>query len=475
MKHPGVPTFVIAGQPNAGKTTLVSTLAGNDNPPISDDSPTTKELHDYTVFGDDGKPLLVFYDSPGFQNAPAVLEWFRENARHVENPAKAFLEETELVSRFPAEREILKEISQGAMAVYVADPSHSILEDHQLEVEILCLCKVPRIGAFSLRSGSRDLRKDWKNRLGAAVPVWHSINPWTADAEECIRFIERLKGVSDEWDAAISKAVEQLRNRWEGQLWDASKFVMEDFKQMILFEASIPFAEGDEESARRKAEAKLRAGIENLESGFRKRIRKLFKHSDERWRLPEELEWDLFANETWQLFGFSKGAIITASTIAGAGTGLLIDIATGGGTIGIGALIGGAAGFAAAFFGADRVADLRVVGKKLGGQSVVARIERRSKLPGTLLGRIAAYAKAVSTRPHGRRENGEDVEPIETFSKELERTGSATRLQGLVELWYRGKSDKSVSQSEEWLRYCVYDYLTKGRTTRDNPDEVDDH
>jgi hypothetical protein len=462
MKLPKTPTFVIVGQPNAGKTTMVSTLAGDDAAAISATPGTTIVRKEYKVNADD-EPLLVIIDTPGFQRPEDLLEWLRDNAEEEENPAAAFLRVPAHRKEFPHDCEILEPIAKGALALYVVNASIPPRKVNLREGEIIRLCKIPCRGVFNHQDADSDHADQWKKKLGADIPAayWYVFNSFHATANESIAFIEGLKGMGREWDVAIANAVQSLRIRRENQLIDGARSIVETAKKMMALKVVQAFEPGGESDAKRRAEEKLKSKVRALEQKFRKRIKELFHHSEERWRLPEEFEWDLFSQHTWKLLGVSKKWIVLSGAVAGLSAGALLDMANGGASVGLGTLIAGVIGGVAAYYFADNVANFKMLGNKLGGHSVEAGLERRSKAASILLARLVAYSKAVANRPHGNRAKDDATDKSEGFIASLEADKDYPRFASLVELWHRGiKTEKSES-AEDWFCDRVLHHISK--------------
>jgi small GTP-binding protein len=72
----GPPVFAIVGRANKGKSSIVATLAEDDSVAIAPRPGTTTECREYPVRVD-GEVLFKFVDTPGFEEAPRVLEWLR--------------------------------------------------------------------------------------------------------------------------------------------------------------------------------------------------------------------------------------------------------------------------------------------------------------------------------------------------------------------------------------------------------------
>jgi hypothetical protein len=331
------------------------------------------------------------------------------------------------------------------------------------EGEILRLCKIPCRGVLNHQEAGSDHVDQWKKKLGADIPAayWFVFNPFHATPEESIAFIEDLKGMGRDWDVAIASAVESLRIRRADQLMDGATLIIKTAKKMIALKVVQPFELGGESDAKKRAEERLKSGVRSLERKFRKEIKELFHHSEERWRLPEEFEWDVFSKHTWKMLGASKEWIVFSGAAAGASTAALLDLAAGGTSLGIATVIGGLLGGVAAYYLADTVADVKILGNKLGGSSVEARLERRSKAASILLARLVAYAKAAATRPHGNRAKDDATDKSQGFIASLEAEKCYHKLSILIELWHRGIKTEETESSQKWLCDRVLHHISR--------------
>lgn len=475
MNSQSTPSFTFLGLPNDGKTVIASTIAGDDRAAISPTPGETANRKEYKVQSlTSEEPLLILHDTPGFQNVGELLEWLKEQPETEPNPAAAFLAAPGHRRDFPHDCEVLEALATGSMPILVVDSSRKPTSTDRLVAEVLACCKRPRIGVLNPISGKGDHEDDWRTTLGKEIPTWRCFNPHTATPAERLEFIDSLRGHVSDWDRRIQLAIGELRDGMQARFAEAADLIVDHLRAAIQTENHIPIGAKGEEHARKKAEAKIKGKIRDLEANFRRKTLNVFDHHEERWKLPESLEYDIFHRRTWQLFGFSKKTVVTACILAGAATGTLIDIATGGGTMGIGALGGAVVGGGMALLTADKVANFQVVGNKLGGRSICARIEPRSKFPSVLLGRTAAFAVGVAMRPHGNRTCDEMIDLSDTVSARLEKnddTGSkasrlqrlfrrkSTRFQALVELWHRRKTGSKVEEAESWLHDEITSYI----------------
>ena len=81
--------FAVVGHPNEGKSSVVSTLAENDQVPVSPTPGETRQCRTYPVTID-GTPVLEFVDTPGFQNPRHTLEWMMRHGGPEEDALRAF-------------------------------------------------------------------------------------------------------------------------------------------------------------------------------------------------------------------------------------------------------------------------------------------------------------------------------------------------------------------------------------------------
>jgi Fe2+ transport system protein B len=122
MNRKSIPEFAIVGHPNEGKSSVVSTLAEDDSVRVTPTPGETIECQTFPV-AIDGKELIRFIDTPGFQNPKATLQWMREYTGPNEEIAQAFREAHLGNTDFRDDCELLEPITKGAGIIYVVDGS----------------------------------------------------------------------------------------------------------------------------------------------------------------------------------------------------------------------------------------------------------------------------------------------------------------------------------------------------------------
>jgi len=77
MKSNRVPEFAVIGHPNEGKSAVVSTLSEDDSVRVSPYPGETLVCQTFPV-SIDGREIIRFTDTPGFQNPKKILVWISQ-------------------------------------------------------------------------------------------------------------------------------------------------------------------------------------------------------------------------------------------------------------------------------------------------------------------------------------------------------------------------------------------------------------
>src|SRR5512145_1699647 len=85
-----VPEFAIIGHPNEGKSSVLSTLAEDDSVRISPIPGETVVCQAFPV-RIDGREIIRFIDTPGFQNPRQTLQWLQAYQGPEERMLAAFI------------------------------------------------------------------------------------------------------------------------------------------------------------------------------------------------------------------------------------------------------------------------------------------------------------------------------------------------------------------------------------------------
>ncbi len=409
MSEP-TPTFAIVGAVNHGKSSVVSTLAEDDQVRISAMPGETVECRRFHLLD-----LFVFYDTPGFQNAREALPLLQAAAQAREPLAvyRDFVAAHRGRGEFDAECLLLAPILDGAGIIYVVDGSEPVLDIHAAEMEILRLTGRPRLAIIN-RTREDDHVAEWRNRLGLHFNAVREFDAHRATFADRLELLETLAGIEQAWKPKLMRAVAVFREDWNRRIGECAGIVVDMLADSLALSLGAPMPEG---KAERDAlgERLKRDFVEAQAARERKAhqaIIRLFGHSRVKVGDEASLPFDagLFSDETWQAFGLDENQLVTAGAIGGAVAGAGLDVLTAGHTLLAGTVIGGFVGAAGAFLFGKQRPELKVQAPggiaqlSLGGSMLKVGPYAAVNFPWILLDRAIGTFAYVSGRAHARRD-----------------------------------------------------------------------
>ncbi len=453
MNSSHIPSFCVVGQSNQGKTTLLATLTEDDRLRISNMPGTTTTATDYPVKVD-GEKIMIFWDTPGFENSADTHQWFKENADHSNKPAADFIAAFRDQTEFRMECEIFKPISEGAAVIYVVDLSQKVRDTDRQQIEILRQCGNPRLAVTFSKDGKDRHLEEWTTLLTRDFYIRIPFNAHTATISERFRLLGLIQTLIPDWEGTMGKAVRSLKKDHQRKRSEAVGHLLSMLQKTLgLRESRALDAESDRKEIHDDLEKKIKNAVVDEEARFRKKNLKTFGHSDDHWTMPEILSDDVFSNEVWKVLGLTKTQLTMVGGIIVGILGAIIDAHLGGASWGLGAAIGAVVGATTANLSAGSVALIEFPGiglgrfklpsKKFGGVNAVAQVHPKSALFGILIDRGLLYIEQAINRPHGLT-TGTPVEiPVENIGITEEGdnpdTPPATRRKGLASTWSIGE------------------------------------
>ena len=155
------PVFAVVGRANKGKSSIIATLAEDDRIEISPIPGTTRRCEAFPVTLD-GRTLFTLVDTPGFEQAPAVLHWLEQTkppSDRRRERVREFVATFEGTQDFVEERELLGPILDGAAILYVGFfDAFSETELVQMSVLWLVPLTFGIFGKLAVQAGSRRPR-----------------------------------------------------------------------------------------------------------------------------------------------------------------------------------------------------------------------------------------------------------------------------------------------------------------------------
>ena len=401
-----VPEFAVLGHPNEGKSSVVSTLTEDDRIRVSPFPGETTVCRTYTVRMD-GRDIIRFVDTPGFQVPRQTLSWFKAYTGDAGSILDLFIQAHAADPFFADECELLAPVARGAGIIYVVNGSRPVREDDLAEMEILRLTGRPRMAVINSKDMDKDYTREWRQEFGRYFNAVRVFNASTADFHERIRMLETLKSIDQEWEPALNRVVQAFLEEWEKRNRLACAYITHAIEKSLVFFVSKKQGDAaDPVTLGKDLSATYRKNLRDIEKSLFHHIRSLFKHTVYEVTLPEYsvLQHDLFAKKTWDLLGLTKNQLAAAGAIVGGTMGAVIDTAAHGLSLGMFTAMGGILGAGSAVMGGRRMAERSPAGIRLGGDRLQVGPNKNMQFLYILLDRALIYYSHMIKRPHGRRD-----------------------------------------------------------------------
>ena len=404
------PTFAVVGHPNKGKSSIVATLTENQRVDIGA-TPGTTYKADHFEFVAGNQVLYTLVDTPGFQRAGQVMEWLQANsddASQRRSAVQRFVEAHRGDDKFIDECELLTPLLEGAGILYVVDGAKPYGPEYELEMQILQWTGQPRMALIN-RIGEGDYRDEWIQALGQYFSIARSFDAMQADFPARISLLRAFGELHAPWRASLDAAVaileQQRTHQMERSVREVCDLLCDSVSESL--EEAVPDNQGSHWVDERKHALmdKLQAKLVKREQRARNRVLGIYSHDLTEANEAELkfLQADLFAEETWELFGLSRIQLAATGGVSGALAGGGLDLLVGGSSLFAGSLGGAVVGSLGAWFGSSELAKVKVLGRSLGGDVLRVGPVSSKNFPWVLLGRAWAHWRIISERNHAVR------------------------------------------------------------------------
>ncbi len=401
------PEIAIIGHPNEGKSSVLSTLAEDDSVRISPIPGETTECRTFPVCID-GREILRFTDTPGFQNPGRVLSEMQKYSLVGTEPLAEFRRFAETIPELHDDYELLGPLERGAGIIYVVDGSRPIRNVDRAEMEILRLTGKPRMAIINCKEEINEFLADWKMEFRKNFNVNRTFNAHRATYAERILLLETLKAIDQDWQIPLTTVIAAFKKDWAGRNETTVDIITTLLKECIFLQLSKNIEPGkDNDKEREKLFKRYCNTLTEKEKEAHQQIRTLFKHNIFQYQLPQQsiLHQDLFDERTWQILGLTQKQLLIAGGIGGAALGVTLDIAALGHGLGIFTAVGTAAGVAGALFGGENLSTkAKIMGIPLGGEQIRIGPAKSINLLFILLNRALLYYQQTINWAHGRRD-----------------------------------------------------------------------
>ncbi len=343
--------LAVVGHTNVGKTSLLRTLTRDvDFGEVSHRPSTTRHVEGARL-SVNGEALLELYDTPGLEDAIALLDYLERLDRpgeRLDGPARLarFLEGREARQRFEQEAKVLRQLLASDAGLYVIDAREPVLAKYRDELAVLASCAKPLLPVLNFVTSAQQREPDWRAalaRLGLHALVRFDTVAPPLDGER--RLYESLALLLEKSRPPLERLILDHEAQARARLHSGARLIAE----LLLDSAACRRSVAAQPTLEQGAIRELREAIRQREQRCVEALLRLYAFRPDDAKAEDlpllDGRWgdDLFNPETLKQLGINVGG----GMAAGAATGVGIDLLVGGVTLGaaavLGALIGGGA------------------------------------------------------------------------------------------------------------------------------------
>lgn len=401
------PLFAVLGHPNEGKSSVVSTLAEDDSVKISPTPGETRTCREYPVIID-GRKIIRFVDTPGFQSPRRTLEWIESYTGPADRMIPEFIRIHQGDENFTDECELFGPLAEGAGIIFVVDGARPFRQIDSIEMEILRKTGLPRMIVINAKEkGAAQNIQVWRNEARKHFNIIRLFDAHRASFAQRIDLLESLKHIDPDWQPALEDTIYAFRADWHQRLEETAAIIEQVLQTVIGHkEEKICRDENEIETILEQLSQAYQNRIAEFEKQAHRRIKKRFKHNIFSYELPPQsiLKNDLFNKKTWQFLGLTRRQLTLAGAGIGAGIGAQVDLVLGGITLGVFTAMGTILGAGSAAAGTKKIASTKIKGIPLGGVKIVVGPVENDQLLYVLTDRFLVYFSHVINWAHSRRD-----------------------------------------------------------------------
>lgn len=341
-------TLAVVGHTNVGKTSLLRTLTRDVGFGEVSHRPSTTRHVEGARLSVDGEALLELYDTPGLEDAIALLDYLERLDRpgeRLDGPARLsrFLEGSEARQRFEQEAKVLRQLLASDAGLYVIDAREPVLAKYRDELAVLASCGKPLLPVLNFVSSAEHREAEWREalaRLGLhALVRFDSVAP-PEDGEK--RLYESLALLLENSRSQLERLIVDQQTQRAARQQSAARLIAELLVDCAACRRNVATGSGLELTAIDD----LRKAVRQREQRCVEALLKLYGFRPQDAAASDlpllDGRWgdDLFNPETLKVLGVRVGSGIAAGAAAGAG----VDLLLGGITLGAAAIAGAIAG-----------------------------------------------------------------------------------------------------------------------------------
>ncbi|MDR3088362.1 MAG: GTPase/DUF3482 domain-containing protein [Desulfobulbaceae bacterium] len=404
--------IAVIGHPNEGKSSVLSTLAEDDSVRVSPYPGETTECRSFPVMID-GREMLRFTDTPGFQNPERLLYELKKLVGTDRNLARLLRERFAGDTALRDDLELLAPVARGAAILYVVDGSRPPRRVDRDEMEALRLTERPRMAVINCKDDDRRYLEDWRSEFRRNFNANRMFNAHRATYAERVALLDALQAIDQQWQPVIAQVVSAVKKDWQMRLDASAEIILSTLEEILAFRLSESRSDvRDEQAFQAGLREKYCSAVAEKEKKAQERLRDLFRHRRFRYRLEGHsiLDEDLFSETTWSLLGLSRQQLTLLGALGGAALAMGLDLLVGGASLGLFTSVGGAVGAFGAWLGGDQLLKgVNIMGIPLGEELMQIGPNSNINLMFVLLNRMFLYVQETAHWAHGRRDYPEAV------------------------------------------------------------------
>ena len=340
--------LAVVGHTNVGKTSLLRTLTRDVGfGEVSPHASTTRHVEGARL-SVDGVALLELYDTPGLEDAIALLDYLERLDRpgeRLDGPARLarFLDSNEARQRLEQEAKVLRQLLASDAGLYVIDAREPVLAKYRDELAVLAMCGRPLLPVLNFVSSGQHREQDWRDALARiglhALVCFDSVAP-PLDGER--RLYDSLALLLEKARPHLQRLIDDHQTQRQLRTSSGARLIAELLIDCAACRRSVAAQSALEQAAIRELHQTIRQREQRCVDALLRLY--AFRRDDaEAGELPLlDGRWgdDLFNPETLKQLGIKVGS----GMAAGAATGVGVDLLVGGITLGAAALIGAVIG-----------------------------------------------------------------------------------------------------------------------------------
>ncbi len=452
-----VPVFVVAGHPNEGKSSVLSTLAEDDSVRISPVPGETKECREFPVVID-GKEVIRLVDTPGFQNPLRTLRWMQSYQGPDSEMLPSFIQSHRDDPTFRDDCELLSPMMHASGIIFVVDGSRPVRRIDRAEMEILRLIGRPRLSVINCKSNETAWLPQWQQEFRKHFNSVRVFNSCRATYTGRLELLESLKAIDQDLSSVLNGVIHTIEQDWKQRREQCVEIIIAMLQDIISYRREAEVSSDSVLQDRLFQE--YRSYAKSMEARAHEKIRALYRHNVYNCRLPEPaiLHQDLFSQETWEFLGLSKTQLVIAGALSGAAAGAAVDLGHGGLSMGLFTAAGGVLGAAGTALKArDILSGRRLLGVRLDSHRLIVGPASNIQLFYVLLDRALIYYRHIITWAHGRRDYEDAPVPVEgvTAGWNREQRGICENFFNCVRQGHTRELDRAEMALREMLSECL--------------------